>query len=1120
MPNEYKDGNNHTATAYALNDGSGGNINNPVLASPRTFNCTLPIPAVPSSVSVSCNSPDLGFINFSHVSGATSYFVVSNNRDTAWTGCRTRGTNDTGDWCIYDTVSPTTRYMDPDSYGYTGSVAACNAAGACSGYGRSGVVSCTPPPVAPTCILNGPDGLGTATVVTGVPNTFAVTCFGGPGVEKTLFYDSPTSAAVWDVKCDANGSSCSADVTWNTPGEHYLSVTAHSVGSNANGGRCSANPWCEWDPVASPESTCAPAYSDCGDDDLIVVTVESDLEITTAQPYVHGDGIPVNWEFTAGGQAVTQAYSGSTQVAPWGDFIAILPVGGGGATGYTGFLDYARLSSPANTNPTTAGSILLSTPSPTLPFGSMVTPGDYELRTFRRNTDTKEWFVIHEPVPITIVLPQVNLTVTPSTKPELTDSGFDVEWTYATGAPSDHADKLTTGYSGDFVGLYWAGYGVPAQVSNWSDFNRTLTTTGAATLGDYTQDNSSPSIFQAGPSQRPRVVGGWSDGQWEVRVYRDTDSTETVANPWTLLASQPVTLTRPTIDLSGVAPIHAQGAPIEVPWDLEGDARALPPSATGPWAGDFISIRDATESDTWNDSYETWSRLGSVDNGSAVLDGVVTYTGDTGASLFGSTVPSGDYKLEVWRDVDHTYNTSGTPKNAWVRLGSSTPITITSDLVTITAPPVVLEGDGVVADWDFLSGQANPYMPNPQTITGDFVVARLTTDLGTSNEWLDYAYLSSPENPNGLDQGQSALSRRYAPAKFGEGLAVGYYTFYVMRDTETSSAFSWDRISNLLPIVVTDQDLTVSAITPSTLSEGAVATFSAVIDNIGTAPVGAYTGGFETAYEYIEMTRTGGGVTVANPGVEIASSLPVTDFDSFTLGAAGQSFMIEFCADTTNVIPEVSNSLVNGDNCLIETFTVVSPPPPPSVNLEVCRWDGMTTSDCTSDTLLIVDAEPIRLEWSSTDAANCNNSGWTPESVPLPPSGTESDESDLNPPHSINPPGPDPKEYIISCDGGITDSVWVANSTAPTGPPSISTPGKPPIVRKGTEVCPVWELNGNDPDACVFTGTNATIFNAALYNGDLEECFTAQHISVDTLTCAGVGADDFFLQVTPNIDNN
>ena len=119
----------------------------------------------------------------------------------------------------------------------------------------------------PTCTLSGPTSV---TVNTSV--TYTATGSDAEGnLNEVEIWKSPTSNQTWTNVVDGcSGPTCQGTTSFDTEGTYYVSCNAFDTAGN----KCSANPWCEWEPNPPDTDNCAATgWADCTANDLLTVTV-------------------------------------------------------------------------------------------------------------------------------------------------------------------------------------------------------------------------------------------------------------------------------------------------------------------------------------------------------------------------------------------------------------------------------------------------------------------------------------------------------------------------------------------------------------------------------------------------------------------------------------------------------------------------------------------------------------------------------------------------------------------------------------------------------------------------------------------------------------------------------
>jgi hypothetical protein len=152
------------------------------------------------------------------------------------------------------------------------------------GTSDTATVKVTTPVAAPTCSLS-PTGSQTATV--GETKKYTATCIAPSGTtftslrvlyRKTSLSGTENGSEGWLYKTCTGTNTCAYDIKWTTAGDYYVTVDAKT----SNGGFCSGNPWCEWEPNPPNTLTCSTTYgaANCGTSETVTVKVGA----TTATP--------------------------------------------------------------------------------------------------------------------------------------------------------------------------------------------------------------------------------------------------------------------------------------------------------------------------------------------------------------------------------------------------------------------------------------------------------------------------------------------------------------------------------------------------------------------------------------------------------------------------------------------------------------------------------------------------------------------------------------------------------------------------------------------------------------------------------------------------------------------
>jgi hypothetical protein len=271
-----------------------------------------------------------------------------------------------------------------------------------------------------------------------------------------------------------------------------------------------------------------------------------------------------------------------------------------------------------------------------------------------------------------------------------------------------------------------------------------------------------------------------------------------------------------------------------------------------------------------------------------------------------------------------------------------------------------------------------------------------------------------------------------------------------------------------------------------------------------------------TATLYAQNTTTG------DP--ETTGSLSITTGDSVSLrwestnasgcsATAGTGFSASGSSGTDSDITEpVDTSAVFTVECTgaggtassSVTITASTPPPPPSPPNATLEARNVTTGGgwSSQSEMQIGSEDQVEMQWSSTDATSCTKtftSGTATSSGPVAISEPYAGESD---------------DYTVSCTGpgggpvGDTISITVASST-----PTLTVNDSDKLVRKGDTVEFSWDLNGNDPAGCSFSGPGAP---ASVAGADNPFTVAIQGASTYLLTCDG-GTAQVRMQILPDI---
>ncbi|MBN1169231.1 hypothetical protein JXA63_05065, partial [Candidatus Woesebacteria bacterium] len=247
--------------------------------------------------------PDSVYINRYHDSDSfSSDFDISTLRDTTWGGaancggaCRRWGWNDTvpdpdvyyGPWRQQVQVNGgngsfsrvTFTYTPPDPmYSPTVSSRTFPLYGETSGGGFDvqaisfGIMPILFPP---NCeITNCP----TTPLEVDELHTFTATSNDTDGtvVRTRMHWDTAVYPPSWTDFCTSDSDLCEEDLSFDTPGDYY--VTCNAIDNESN--YCTGNPWCEWELTGLNCSTIGPGFTDCGPNDYCEVEVVATCDIT------------------------------------------------------------------------------------------------------------------------------------------------------------------------------------------------------------------------------------------------------------------------------------------------------------------------------------------------------------------------------------------------------------------------------------------------------------------------------------------------------------------------------------------------------------------------------------------------------------------------------------------------------------------------------------------------------------------------------------------------------------------------------------------------------------------------------------------------------------------------
>jgi hypothetical protein len=297
-------------------------------------------------------------------------------------------------------------------------------------------------------------------------------------------------------------------------------------------------------------------------------------------------------------------------------------------------------------------------------------------------------------------------------------------------------------------------------------------------------------------------------------------------------------------------------------------------------------------------------------------------------------------------------------------------------------------------------------------------------------------------------------------------------------------------------------DLTVNPIDYTTFVQGESNSLSYTINNIGA---GATPGDVNSTilfdYQNNGFTNDANGdFLITTTGASLGASSSRSISNDVTFSSAG-TWSVTVTTDYLGVITE-SNEGNNGMDPW-DVFTVTEPSPPsspPSITFEaenVTIGSGMSSADLT-----IGSEDEVEMQWSATDADTCTKSFVAGTATSGGPIG-------IDEPYA----GAFEEPYTISCTGpggttGETILISVASST-----PTLTVNDSDKLVRKGDTVEFSWDLNGNDPAGCSFSGPGAP---ASVAGADNPFTVAIQGASTYLLTCDG-GTAQVRMQILPDI---
>jgi len=185
----------------------------------------------------------------------------------------------------------------------------------------------------------------------------------------------------------------------------------------------------------------------------------------------------------------------------------------------------------------------------------------------------------------------------------------------------------------------------------------------------------------------------------------------------------------------------------------------------------------------------------------------------------------------------------------------------------------------------------------------------------------------------------------------------------------------------------------------------------------------------------------------------------------------------------------------------IKYATVTVNSPTPTATLEV--RNDTTGGTYTGSNITINQGEQISLKWSSSNATSCAGSNFSTGGAT---SGTQS---------SINEPAVGSSvTYTLICTGsGGSGNDALVVTTVALLPPTLTSPQEGEPVRRSDSATLNWNLNGNNPAQCSFTGTGVPSSISA-QTGSFN--ITVEGESTITLTCPG-GSDDVTITIVPQV---
>lgn len=186
------------------------------------------------------------------------------------------------------------------------------------------------------------------------------------------------------------------------------------------------------------------------------------------------------------------------------------------------------------------------------------------------------------------------------------------------------------------------------------------------------------------------------------------------------------------------------------------------------------------------------------------------------------------------------------------------------------------------------------------------------------------------------------------------------------------------------------------------------------------------------------------------------------------------------------------------------TVSVNAPPPPPTPTeppTATLEARNITTGGAYTNILTITPGDQIGLRWSSTDATGCSGTNFSTGGST---SGTQNNVSE--------PVAGDSKTYTVLCAGsGNPGSDSIEVTSVPVIAPTVSS--NETIVTLGNTATVNWDLNGNNPASCTFTGSGVPgSINAQTGSFDL----VVQGETTIKLSCLG-GDDEIVLKVVPRV---